>query len=106
MIHGRPLTDEDFMLIRRTVVTLVVIVFLVLITLPSQKSAKAAPQAAARTESAHATKLAGHSDALSIPDKTLAINSSTPMSQRVVHYEIDAKYDATKHTIDATEVLT
>jgi len=28
------------------------------------------------------------------------------MSQRVVHYEIDAKYDATKQTIDATEVLT
>jgi len=44
--------------------------------------------------------------ALSIPDTTLAINSSTPMSQRVVHYEIDAKYDAAKHTVDATEVLT
>jgi len=28
------------------------------------------------------------------------------MSQRVVHYEIDAKYDASKHTVDATEVLT
>ena len=28
------------------------------------------------------------------------------MSQRVVHYEIDAKYDAVKHTVDATEVLT
>src|SRR5580692_704384 len=28
------------------------------------------------------------------------------MSQRVVHYEIDAKYDAAKHTVDATEVLT
>jgi len=42
----------------------------------------------------------------SIPDTTLAINSSTPMSQRVVHYEIDAHYDATKHTIDANEVLT
>jgi hypothetical protein len=28
------------------------------------------------------------------------------MSQRVVHYEIDAKYDAEKHTVDATEVLT
>src|ERR1700726_268924 len=44
--------------------------------------------------------------ALSIPDTTLAINSSTPMSQGVVHYEIDAKYDAAKHTVDATEVLT
>jgi hypothetical protein len=46
------------------------------------------------------------SGALSIPDTTSAINSPTPMSQRVVHYEIDAKYDATKHTVDATETLT
>ena len=46
------------------------------------------------------------SEAMSIPDTTVAINSPTPLSQRVVHYEIDAKYDATKHTIDATEVLT
>ena len=44
--------------------------------------------------------------ALSIPDTTLAINSPTPMSQRVVHYEIDARYDAAKHTLDASEVLT
>src|SRR5580658_6252198 len=42
----------------------------------------------------------------SIPDTTLAINSDQPMSQRVVHYEIDAKYDPSKHTVDATEVLT
>jgi hypothetical protein len=28
------------------------------------------------------------------------------MSQRVVHYEIDAKYDPKSHTLDATEVLT
>src|SRR5580698_3320534 len=42
----------------------------------------------------------------SIPDTTSAINSDKPMSQRVVHYEIDAKYDAAKHTVDATEVLT
>lgn len=44
--------------------------------------------------------------ALSIPDTTSAINSSTPMSQRVVHYEIDARYDAKGHSLDATEVLT
>ncbi len=43
---------------------------------------------------------------MSIPDTTLAINSPTPMSQRIVHYEIDARYDAAKHTVDATEVLT
>ncbi len=41
-----------------------------------------------------------------IPDTTSAINSSTPLSQRVVHYEIDAKYDAKNHTVDATELLT
>ncbi len=44
--------------------------------------------------------------ALSIPNTTSAINSSTPMSQRVVHYEIEAKYDPKSHTLDATEVLT
>src|SRR5229473_7809848 len=41
-----------------------------------------------------------------IPDTTSAINSPAPMSQRVVHYEIDARYDAAKHTVDATEILT
>jgi Peptidase family M1 domain len=44
--------------------------------------------------------------AMSIPETTLAINSDKPMSQRVVHYEIDAKYDASKHIIDASEILT
>jgi hypothetical protein len=43
---------------------------------------------------------------LSIPDTTVSINSPKPMSERVVHYEIDAKYDATKHSVDASEVLT
>jgi hypothetical protein len=42
----------------------------------------------------------------SIPDTTSAINSPTPMSQRVVHYEIDAKYNAVSHIVDATETLT
>jgi hypothetical protein len=28
------------------------------------------------------------------------------MSERIVHYEIDAHYDAVKHVVDATEVLT
>jgi len=41
-----------------------------------------------------------------IPDTTLAINSSAPLSQRVVAYNIDAKYDAVKHTLDGTELLT
>jgi Peptidase family M1 domain len=42
----------------------------------------------------------------SIPDTTLAINSPTPLAERVVHYEIDAKYDREKHALDATETLT
>jgi len=42
----------------------------------------------------------------SIPDTILAINSPTPLSERVVHYEIDAKYDREKHVLDATETLT
>jgi hypothetical protein len=45
-------------------------------------------------------------DALAIPDTTLAINSATPMAQRVVHYAIDAHYNAETHIVDANEVLT
>src|ERR1051326_812258 len=41
-----------------------------------------------------------------IPNTTSAINSPTAMSQRVVHYEIDAKYDAKTHSLDGSEVLT
>jgi hypothetical protein len=73
-----------------------------------QRAASAAsPQAAASVAAATgATEASGSSAALSIPNTTLAINSAQPMSQRVVHYEIDAKYDAVKHTVDATEILT
>jgi hypothetical protein len=63
---------------------------------PAASAAKAAP-AAARSNGA---------GALAIPGTTLAINSDKPMSERVVHYSIDAPYDAVKHTVDATEVLT
>src|SRR5580693_8565264 len=31
---------------------------------------------------------------------------SGPLSQRVVAYQIDAKYDPPKHTVEATETLT
>ena len=41
-----------------------------------------------------------------IPSTTSAINSSTPLSQRVVAYNMDAKYDAKAHSLDATETLT
>jgi hypothetical protein len=75
-----------------------------IIVLVGQKSPTvAAPQTAppAKTASAPPT-----SESSAIPDTVIAINSPTPMSQRIVHYQIDAKYDATKHTIDATEILT
>src|SRR5216684_1727963 len=71
--------------------------------------AKAAPPQAGSTApmaKAAAAARPNQVGALSIPDTTLAINSPTPMSQRVVHYEIDARYDAAKHTVDASEVLT
>jgi len=71
----------------------------------SWQPAKAAPQAAAPAKVV-TTAGAEPSGAMSIPTTTLAINSPAPMAERVVHYEIDAKYDARKHTIDATEVLT
>jgi hypothetical protein len=82
-----------------------VVAISVLVKLHSAKVATA--QAPLVTESTNAkASAAASAGSLTIPDTTIAINSSQPMSQRVVHYEIDAKYDATKHTIDATEVLT
>jgi hypothetical protein len=44
--------------------------------------------------------------ALTIPATTSAINSTAPLSQRVVAYDIDARYDPKTHALDATEVLT
>src|SRR5579859_5643054 len=35
-----------------------------------------------------------------------AAGAQAPLSQRVVHYQIDAKYDAKQHTIEGHEVLT
>jgi Peptidase family M1 domain len=63
----------------------------------------AAPQTAAP---AKAVTAAPPSDSSGIPDTVIAINSPTPMSQRIVHYQIDAKYDPVKHTVDASETLT
>src|ERR1039457_5617408 len=62
--------------------------------------------AAAVTAASVASAASNSSGAAAIPDTTLAINSARPMSQRVVHYEIDAKYDAGKHIVDASERLT
>ncbi len=66
-------------------------------TTPAPTAKVAAPSAVASPS---------NSGALAIPDTTLAINAAQPMSQRVVHYEIDAHYNATTHVVDATEVLT
>ena len=49
---------------------------------------------------------AASGSALAIPSTVSAINSPTPMSQRVVHYEIDAKYDPKTHQAEGTETLT
>ena len=92
------------MIIRWKFVALITVLALLFVVLVNRKTATAAPQAASANTAV--TKNAPKSESVSIPDTTLAVNSPTPMSQRVVHYEIDAKYDATKHTIDATEVLT
>src|ERR1700692_1438884 len=65
-----------------------------------------APQTAPDVSAPLAAGVTPLSNGAAIPDTTLAINSSTPMSPRVVHYEIDAHYDAAKHVVNATEVLT
>jgi len=82
-----------------------IVVLVLVISLVSRKTAAAAPQAAPAAKAARAAAPAS-SAAVSIPETVDAINSPAPMSQRIVHYEIDAKYDAAKHTVDATEVLT
>jgi hypothetical protein len=74
-----------------------------------QHAAKAAPpQAPDAAVAMMAAPPMGQNNAgaMTIPSTTLAINSDKPMSDRVVHYEIDAKYDAAKHIVDASEVLT
>ena len=102
--------SEVCMQIRWKVVVFFAALALVLTGFINHKTATAAaPQSA--TPAAKTPPMANSaqglpSEAMSIPDTTLGINSPTALSQRVVHYEIDAKYDATKHTIDATEVLT
>jgi len=72
-----------------------------------QHAAKAAaPQQPATIVSAATGSMPAANATATIPDTTLAINSDKPMSERIVHYEIDAKYNAETHVVDATEVLT
>src|SRR5579862_6054744 len=91
-------------MMRWRVVALAVLAVLGVTSLLNRRAAAAPQPAAPATKPA--TSGVTPSGATSIPNTTLAVNSSTPMSERVVHYEIDAKYDAAKHTVDATEVLT
>jgi hypothetical protein len=88
----------------KVVLVLIALVFGVTAFL-ARKTATAAPQSTGPAKAAMASA-ASTDTSLSIPDTTIAVNSSAPLSQRVVHYEINAKYEAAKHIIDATEVLT
>jgi len=110
MIQSRSATLGDFMPIRWKLVVPVALFALGFATFVSRTTATAAPQGAPAAAPAPAKApvavASATTSALSIPDDTLAINSPTPMSERVVHYEIEAKYDAAKHTVDANEVLT
>jgi hypothetical protein len=71
-----------------------------------QHAAKAAAPQQPETVVSATGSIAANPAGAAIPDTTLAINSDKPMSERIVHYEIDAKYDAVKHIVDATELLT
>src|SRR5580704_4903629 len=44
--------------------------------------------------------------AVGVAQSPFAPRVSGPLSQRVVAYQIDAKYDPANHTVDATETLT
>jgi hypothetical protein len=96
------------MKIRWMIVFFPVVSVIVLSLLVKEHAAKAATQGPPGSVAAPSTLKASSSNtsALTIPDTTLAINSAQPMSQRVVHYEIDAKYNAGTHIVDATETLT
>lgn len=87
----------------RSRMTVLAMFTLTLVASITQKKVSAAPQTPAL---AKAPAPPGTAQSFSIPDTTLAINSPSPMSQRIVHYEINAKYNPMNHTVDANEVLT
>src|SRR6204780_3219533 len=94
------------MKIRWVIVLFPVVSVIVLSLLAKERAAHAAPLQKTGTAVWASVENTASNSALAIPDTTLAINSDKPMWQRVVHYEIDAKYDAITHTVDANEVLT
>ncbi len=83
-----------------------VVVVSLLVTEHAAKAAAPQGAAAATMAASVANSSSNNSGVVAIPDTTLAINSAQPLSQRVVHYEINAKYNAGKHIVDATETLT
>ena len=94
------------MKIRWVIVLFPVVSVIVLSLLVKEHAAHAAAPRKTGTAVSAPVGSAASNGTLAIPDTTLAINSDKPMSQRVVHYEIDAKYDAASHTVNASEVLT
>ena len=91
------------MIVRWKLTAIIIIATLFLIaSLPRNRVEAQQPPPASK---AAATSTAAD-EGLSIPNTTLAINSPTPMSQRIVHYEINARYTPSSHTVAATEVLT
>jgi len=92
------------MKIRWRITAVLALFSLSLIASTARKTVTAAPQAVAPEKPTAPAPSAIGID--TIPDTATAINSPAPLSQRIVHYEIDAKYNATTHTVDANEVLT
>jgi hypothetical protein len=84
----------------------VIVLSLVVMQHAAKAGSPLGASAAAAAKAAPAVAASNSPGALAIPETTLAINSGKPMSERVVHYSIDARYDAVKHTVDASEVLT
>src|SRR6266436_431673 len=104
MIQSRSAAQEELMKIRWRMIAVLATFALSLVVLIERKPVTAVAQSPAPTKTAAPSLPTSQS--LTIPDITLAINSPAPLSQRVVHYEIDAKYEASSRTVDATEVLT
>jgi hypothetical protein len=91
------------MIVRWKLTAIIILATLVLVASVARNRVEAQqPPPASR---AAATSTAAD-EGLSIPNTTSAINSATPMSQRIVHYEINARYTPSNHTVAATEVLT
>jgi hypothetical protein len=104
MIQSRSATQEELMKIRWRMIAVLAIFVLSLVVLIERKPVTAAAQTPAPAKTAAPSLPTSQS--LTIPDTTLSINSPVPLSPRIVHYEIEAKYDTSKRTVDATEVLT